>query len=143
MTALLRFLLISGGFVSLGLGVIGALLPLLPTTPFLLVAAFCFARSSERFHAALMQNRWSGPYIRNYRDGTPMTPTQLATTLIALWVSLSATAILLPVWWVPFILLAVAIGVTTYLVWRNRRLRAARPESDVRSPGSAFPHRLD
>ncbi|RED15287.1 YbaN family protein [Parasphingopyxis lamellibrachiae] len=56
------------GVVSLGLGAAGAILPLLPTTPFLLVAAFAFARSSPRLAAWLDAHRQFGPLIRNWRD---------------------------------------------------------------------------
>ena len=56
------------GFIFLGLGVIGVFLPLLPTTPFLLVSAGCFARSSERWHRWLLSNRIFGPIIKDWQD---------------------------------------------------------------------------
>lgn len=56
------------GLIALGLGTAGAILPLLPTTPFLLVAAFAFARSSPRLAAWLDGHRQFGPLIRNWRD---------------------------------------------------------------------------
>ena len=55
------------GFTALGLGAAGAILPLLPTTPFLLVAAFAFARSSDRWHAWLMQHKVFGPLIADWQ----------------------------------------------------------------------------
>ena len=57
------------GTVCLILGIIGIILPILPTTPFLLLAAGCYARSSERFYNWLLNNRILGSYIRNYREG--------------------------------------------------------------------------
>ena len=54
--------------ISLGLGALGAALPLLPTTPFVLAAAFCFARSSERWHAWLLAHRTFGPLIINWQE---------------------------------------------------------------------------
>jgi uncharacterized membrane protein YbaN (DUF454 family) len=62
-----RLLCIGGGLVSLGLAVAGAVLPLLPTTPFLLLAVFCFARSSPRLHGWLMSHQQFGPIIEAWR----------------------------------------------------------------------------
>jgi hypothetical protein len=62
-----RLLWLAGGVLSLGCGVAGAALPLLPTTPFLLLAAFCFARSSPRLHDWLLRHRQFGPLIEAWR----------------------------------------------------------------------------
>ena len=59
---------IAAGLVSLVLAVLGAVLPLLPTTPFVLLAAYCFSRSSPRLHGWLVNHRVAGPMIRNWRD---------------------------------------------------------------------------
>ena len=56
------------GFLFVGLAAVGAVLPVLPTTPFLLVAAACFARSSTRFYDWLLANRVFGPLIRDWRE---------------------------------------------------------------------------
>ncbi|MEX0343451.1 MAG: YbaN family protein [Rhizobiaceae bacterium] len=56
------------GFLAVGLGVAGVFLPLLPTTPFLLLAAFAFARSSPRLHDRLVNHRKFGPVIENWRQ---------------------------------------------------------------------------
>jgi uncharacterized membrane protein YbaN (DUF454 family) len=63
-----RMLWVAGGFASLALALAGVLLPLLPTTPFVLLAAFCFARSSPRLHRWLLRNRRFGPLILAWRD---------------------------------------------------------------------------
>ena len=65
---LTRNLLIVGGTLCVALATLGLFLPVLPTTPFLLLAAVCYACSSERFYYWLLSNRWFGAYIRNYRD---------------------------------------------------------------------------
>jgi len=56
------------GFIFLGLGVLGVFLPLLPTTPFLLVSAGCFAKSSDKWHQWLLSNRYLGPIIKDWQD---------------------------------------------------------------------------
>lgn len=56
------------GFSFLGLAIVGVFLPLLPTTPLVLVAAACFARSSEKWHRWLLQNRTFGPMIRSWEE---------------------------------------------------------------------------
>src|SRR3972149_1860657 len=64
-----RAVLMFAGTVSLVLGAIGIVLPILPTTPFLLLSAACYLRSSERMHKWLLGNRWFGEYIKNYQAG--------------------------------------------------------------------------
>ena len=73
MHSLIKIILISVGSLSVLLGILGIFLPLLPTTPFLLLAALCYSRSSERFYQWLVTNRWFGEYIRNYREGRGIT----------------------------------------------------------------------
>jgi len=63
------------GFVFVGLAAPGIFLPLLPTTPFLIVAAACFAKSSERWHGWLLNNRTFGPIIRNWEVNRCVSPT--------------------------------------------------------------------
>ncbi len=65
---MIRSLWLVAGFVSLGLGSAGIFLPLLPTVPFLLLAAFCFARGSERVHAWLLSHRVFGPPINDWQE---------------------------------------------------------------------------
>ena len=69
MENLKKNLLIAAGTLCVVLGVIGMFIPVLPTTPFLLLAAVCYGRSSKRFYHWLLTNRWFGEYIRNYREG--------------------------------------------------------------------------
>ena len=64
-----RLLYLSVGFVALGLGIIGAFLPLLPTTVFILLAAWAFAQSSERFHRMLLEHQRFGPIIHRWQNG--------------------------------------------------------------------------
>lgn len=68
----MRFLFLCAGVVSLTCGIVGIITPILPTTPFVLLSAFCFARGSTRFHAWLTTHRVFGPMIDRYRTfGVP------------------------------------------------------------------------
>ncbi|MBT8421191.1 MAG: YbaN family protein [Gammaproteobacteria bacterium] len=112
-----RALLIILGTLCVALGVLGMLLPLLPTTPFLLLAATCYSRSSERFYHWLVTNPWFGEYIRNYREGIGISLKQKALTIFVLWLVIGSTAWLATSQgWVRWILLGVAVGVTVHLV---------------------------
>lgn len=125
MQGLVRILLISGGTISVGLAIAGIVLPMLPATPFLLLAAFCYARSSQRFHGWLTGHRWFGPYIESYRSGRGITARQLVWTLVPLWLSIAITAWLTrPRWVVHIVLFACASAVTLYLFSRRRRAGA-------------------
>ncbi len=98
-------------------GVIGIFLPLLPTTPLLLLAAACYARSSRRFYRWLMGNRWFGEYVRNYRDGRGVTMPHKVLTLALLWATIGLTVLLaVSVLWVEILLLLIAVGVTVHVL---------------------------
>lgn len=75
------------GFLFLGLGAIGVVLPLVPTTPFLLLSAFFFSRSSERWHRYLMEHRVFGQYLRNYQN-REMKVEHKTFTLLLMWAGL-------------------------------------------------------
>ena len=112
-----RALLIIAGTLCVALGVLGMFLPVLPTTPFLLLAATCYARSSERFYRWLLANRWCGKYIRNYREGKGIPLRQKVLTILLLWLTIGSTAWLaISQWWVRWILLGIAVGVTIHLL---------------------------
>jgi uncharacterized membrane protein YbaN (DUF454 family) len=115
--------LIATGTLSVALGVLGMFLPLLPTTVFLLLAAACYARSSERFYLKLVNNPVLGAYIRNSREGRGMRRRDKAITLTLLWVGIGATMIwTAEAMWLRVLLLGIAVGVTVHVVkipaWR-------------------------
>lgn len=114
---LLRWLLIIIGLVSTGLGIIGIFVPLLPTTPFLLLAAACFARSSERFHSWLVNHNHLGPMIRGYLDGSGIPLRAKYTAITLIWLTLPPSALLLvPPVWAKLLLILLAISITWYLL---------------------------
>jgi uncharacterized protein len=124
-----RLMLIAAGLICVGLGALGILLPGLPTTPFLLLAAYCFARSSEHFHSWLLNHRWFGSYVSNFESGRGMTRRAKATTLLVMWLSFGVTIVLfVPVVWGQASMFLLAVAVSVYII----RLPTPPPES----PGS-------
>lgn len=114
---LLRPLLLGAGLLCTGLGVVGIFVPLLPTTPFLLLAAACFARSSEKFHTWLLTHDRLGPLISGYLDGSGIPARAKAVSIGMIWITLPPSAMLLvPVVWVKVLLILLAIGITLYLL---------------------------
>ncbi len=81
----MRIIWASIGLISVGLGIIGILLPLLPTVPFMILAAFCFARSSERLHDWLLSHPKFGPVIKDWRSNGAIRPhvKKLSTVSVA------------------------------------------------------------
>lgn len=118
MKRLTRLLLVIGGTAAVALGIMGVFVPLLPTTPSLLLAAFLYARSSERFYKWLLSNRWVGDYIGRYYERRSMTRWHKAVTLMLLWVVMGlSAAFVVDVWWARLLLSVVALGVTAHLLW--------------------------
>jgi len=109
--------LVAAGTVSVAVGAVGIFLPLLPTTPFLLLAAACFVRSSERRYQWLMSHRILGPYIRNYREHGAVSRHAKIVTLGLLWGTMSLTAfVFIHSLAVRGILLVIAVGVTIHIL---------------------------
>lgn len=114
---LLKTLLIVIGTISVFLGILGVFLPLLPTTPFLLLAAFCYAKSSERFYNWLISNRLCGEYIRNYKEGLGIKQNHKVFTILLLWFTIGYSVLFITTnTWVKLILVLIAISVTIHLI---------------------------
>ena len=127
---LIRVLLIIAGTFFVGLGVIGILVPLLPTTPFLLLAAACYARSSKRFFNWLLKNRWFGNYIKNYRDGKGIPLKVMVVSISLLWLTIAFSAIfIVHNIYIRIILIIVAIGVTTHIL-SIRKLKTSKNKQE-------------
>jgi uncharacterized membrane protein YbaN (DUF454 family) len=114
-----RPLLIVAGTTSTAIGIAGIFIPILPTTPFLLLAAACYMRSSERFYHWLTNNRFLGIYIRNYLQGKRIPLRVKVFTISLLWVTIGLSASLGTDNLIIRIVLAViAVGVTLHIVRR-------------------------
>lgn len=103
------------GTVALLLGILGIFLPVLPTTPFLLLASACYMRGSDRMHRWLMNQRHLGPYIRNFTAGRGIPLRAKIAALALMWTSLTLSMWFVPLPWLRLLLLATGIGVTIYL----------------------------
>lgn len=111
-----RRLLIGAGTLCVGLGIIGVFVPILPTTPFLLLAAACYMRSSERFYQWLISNRIFGAYVRNYIEGRGMPVRIKIFTIVLLWLAIGLSiAFGVQNTTVRVVLICVAIGVTIHI----------------------------
>jgi uncharacterized membrane protein YbaN (DUF454 family) len=112
-----RALLMSAGSFFVALGVVGIFIPLLPTTPFLLLAAYCYLRSSERLHTRLLTNRWFGKYIKDYQEGNGIPLMTKTGTLALLWVTITISAVFfVDVLLVRGILLVIAIAISVHVL---------------------------
>jgi len=112
-----KFLLITAGTLSIFLGFIGIFLPILPTTPFLLLAAALYSKSSDKFYNWLISNRLFGSFIKNYRDGNGITIQAKFISLTSLWLVLGSTIIYaIDIIYIKILLFLIAIGVTIHLL---------------------------
>lgn len=113
---LLKGLLIIAGFLAVGLGILGMFLPVLPTTPFLLLAAACFAKSSKRFYHWLLNNKWFGSYIKNYREGKGIPLKIKVLSMGFMWATILTSSIFfVENIYFRILLIAIAVGVTIHI----------------------------
>jgi len=111
-----KILLIIAGIISFALGVLGIFLPVLPTTPFLLLASFCFYRSSEKLHNWLNNHKIFGSYISNYMKYHAVRRRVKVGAISFLWITLSISAILVENIYVRILLGAIGIAVTIHIL---------------------------
>lgn len=105
------------GTISLGLGVLGAFLPLLPTTPFLLLTAAMYFRGSSRLYAWLINQKYLGTYIRNYREHKAIPMRAKVVSVVLVWVTmLNCVLFLIEPVWLKLLLLLVAVGTTWHIL---------------------------
>lgn len=103
------------GLISVALGMLGVVVPLLPTTPFLLLAAWSFLRSSERLHHWLINHRVCGEYIYNYTEHRSVRRSTKRIAIITLWVSMAVSVLLVRKVHVGAILLVIGTLVTIHI----------------------------
>lgn len=113
----MKYIYLLIGSVSLALGVLGIFLPVLPTTPFLLLAAALFFRSSPLAYAWLLNHKYLGVYIRNFREDKSIPLHVKIISLSLLWITaINCAVFIFTHWGLRVLMLAVAVGVTCYIL---------------------------
>jgi uncharacterized membrane protein YbaN (DUF454 family) len=104
------------GFLFLGLGILGIFLPVLPTTPFLLLTAILFAKSSDRWYQKLITHPTLGSYILNFREHRSIPLKVKITTISLLWITIGCSALFaVSQLWLRILLLGIALGVSVHV----------------------------
>lgn len=127
----LRGVLIVCGWLAIVCGVAGIFLPVVPTVPFLLLAAACFAKSSEVFHQWLLQHNHLGPLLNGYLNGTGIPLRAKMTSLAMIGTSVPASIIFfVNATWAKVVLVVIAVIICGYLL----SLPTAPPDEQERQP---------
>lgn len=131
---MIKTVYITLGFISLGFGIFGIFIPILPTTPFLLLTAYLFAKSSPRFYNWLINNSIFGSYIRNYKEHNGMLLIHKILVIVLLW-SVIITTIIYGVeeFWIRLTLAIVAIAITTHILMIKTLKNEIYEESPIKS----------
>jgi uncharacterized membrane protein YbaN (DUF454 family) len=120
----MKKLLMVFGFISLALGFVGIFVPLLPTTPFLLLSAWLFAKSSERWHKWLLQHKQLGGYIRQFQEDKSIPLRIKIISISLLWATILFSVIVVAkMGWLKIVLLAIATGVSVHILSFKTRKR--------------------
>ena len=124
-----KYVLILAGSISLGLGLLGIFLPLLPTTPFLLLTAYCYFQSSPKLYNWLINQPRIGQYILNFQQNRVIPKKAKISALTMLWASIIfCITVILEKLWLRILLLFIAAGVTIHILsFKSEKL----PEEDV------------
>lgn len=112
-----RTILIIIGWLAVVLATLGVVLPLLPTTPFLLLAAWCFARSSPRFHYWLLYRSWFGGYLRHWQQHRALPPGAKFRAIIFIVITFAVSLYMVNILWVRLFLLML-MGALLFFMWR-------------------------
>lgn len=113
----IKLLYVILGTLFVVIGVIGVFLPILPTTPFLVVAVACYARGSEKLYNRLLNNKWVGTYIKNYREGKGIPLRGKILSILMLWFSISFSIIFfIHILFVRVMLFVIAAAVTIHVL---------------------------
>lgn len=119
-----RYIYLFLGFVTLGLGILGIFLPVLPTTPFLLLTSFFFVRSSDRLNRWLMNHRVFGPQIRSFTEHRALKQSTKVTSVATMWLSMGLSMYFIKNIYVSALLVLIGVSVSYYII----SLKTLKPE---------------
>ena len=136
-----RILYLLLGWFSLLTGIIGIFLPLLPTTPLVLLAAWCFSRSSERFHSWLLNHKFFGPIVSDWQssDGIPKRSRNRA--IVFMWAGMLISILMVSRFWATIGLIAIGTCVSVYLL--RMPLRTEKTDTDKEKPHQTNTNTID
>lgn len=116
-TKIVQGILLVLGFISLSLGLLGIFLPLLPTTPFLLLAAWLFFRSSPTAYQWMLNNKLYGKYIKAFMVHRAIPLKAKVVSITLLWTTIICSALfLISVFWIKLVLFSIALGVSVHIL---------------------------
>lgn len=124
---------VTAGAVSLVLSLVGVFLPVAPTTPFVLLAAFCFAKGSPKALAWLENNKFFGQILKDYRAGLGVPLSTKITSLVTLWTGLIISMLIVQKLWLSVVLICCGIGVTIHICHLKTRKSDAAGQTNPES----------
>lgn len=115
----MKLLWFIGGIIAFLLGVIGAVLPVMPTVPFMILAAICFAKGSPRFHQYLLNHKTFGPPIKAWEENraVPRKAKILATSMLCISLPITTYILGTQLWWISTLVILLCIAVMTW-IWQ-------------------------
>lgn len=116
MTSGIKALLAASGLLCVGLGVVGIFVPGLPTTPFMLLAAWLFAKSSTRLHQWLINHPHFGPFINAWQSGAGLERKMRRRILLTLWVGMGVSMLIIAKLWAVLLLGGIGAAVSLYIL---------------------------
>ena len=133
-----KYILLACGWLLVALGTVGAFIPVLPTTPFLLLAAVCFSSTSPRAYRFLQGSPFFGSYIRHYQTGQGVALGAKVQAIALLWAMLALGALVMQKTWAYIVFPIIGAGVTCHLVMIKT---APRPQKRDAARGTLNPRR--